>query len=69
MWRGSRVLRMELEIEPLEELRSDPWNSYYCVRWAWSDEAAELARAVNEARFVTDAKRFEAPHYIEISDT
>lgn len=68
VWRGSRVLRMELELEPLEELKSDPWNSYYCVRWAWSDEAAELSRAVNEARFVTDAKRFESPHYVEISD-
>jgi alpha-mannosidase len=69
VWRGSRVLRIELEIETVEELKSDPWNSYYCVRWAWSDEAAELARAVNEARFVTESKRFEAPHYIEISDT
>lgn len=69
VWRGSRVLRVELELDPLEELKSDPWNSYYCVRWAWSDEAAELSRAVNETRFVSDAKRFEAPHYIEIADT
>jgi alpha-mannosidase len=69
VWRGSRVMRIELELEPLEELKSDPWNSYYCVRWAWSDEAAELARAVNEARFVTEAKRFEAPQYVEITDT
>lgn len=68
VWRGSRILRIELELDPIEDLKSDPWNSYYCVRWAWSDEAAELSRAVNEARFVTDAKRFEAPHYIEIAD-
>jgi alpha-mannosidase len=69
VWRGSRVLRMELDLETLAELKSDPWNSYYCVRWAWSDEAAELARGVNDTRFVTDAKRFEAPHYVEITDT
>lgn len=68
VWRGSRVLRIEVELEPHEELKSDPWNSYYCVRWAWNDEAAEVARAVNETRFATEAKRFEAPHYIEIDD-
>ncbi len=68
VWRGSRVLKVEIELDPIEELRSDPWNSYYCVRWAWNDEAAELARGVNETRYVTEAKRFESPHYIEISD-
>src|SRR5262249_27891315 len=42
MWRGSRVLHVEIELDPDEEPRADPWNSYYCCRFAWSDESAEL---------------------------
>ncbi|HTN74907.1 MAG TPA: hypothetical protein VL096_06660 [Pirellulaceae bacterium] len=68
VWRGSRVLKIEVELEPIAELRSDPWNSYYCLRWAWSDEAAQVVRAVNETRFETEARRFEAPHYIDVAD-
>jgi alpha-mannosidase len=68
VWRGSRVLKIEIELEPKAELKSDPWNSYYCLRWAWGDEAAEVVRMVNEVPTPTDAKRFEAPQYIEIAD-
>jgi alpha-mannosidase len=46
----------------------DPWNSYYCCRFAWSDELAELTRTVNETRQPATEKRFESPHYIEIGD-
>jgi alpha-mannosidase len=68
VWRGSRVLKIEIELDPVAELKSDPWNSYYCLRWAWGDEAAEVVRMVNEVPVPTDAKRFEAPQYTEIAD-
>ena len=42
LWRGSRVLHVEVELDPAEEPRADPWNSYYCCRFAWPDELAEL---------------------------
>ncbi len=67
LWRGSRVLHVEVELEPVEELRADPWNSYYCCRFAWSDELAEIFRTVNETRQPAGEKRFEAPHYFELS--
>ncbi len=66
IWRASRILRIEIELDPLEPLRADPWNSYYAARFAWSDAAAELLRGVHGGRHPTEAKRIEAPEFIEI---
>lgn len=69
LWRGSRVLNVEIELDPRAEPKADPWNSYYACRFAWSDEAAELWRAVNQGRHTVSANRFEAPNYLEIDDS
>jgi alpha-mannosidase len=66
VWRGSRVLRIDIELYPKEELKSDPWNSYFACRFAWGDEAAELFRTVHQQRHLTTTKYLESPHYIEI---
>jgi alpha-mannosidase len=68
LWRGSRVLHVHVELDPIEEPRADPWNSYYCCRFAWADELVELFRTVNETRQPVGEKRFESPHYVELSD-
>ncbi|MFO7688128.1 MAG: hypothetical protein R6V60_18780, partial [Desulfobacterales bacterium] len=59
LWRGSRVLRIEIELDPKQEPKSDPWNSYYGCRFAWSDEAAALSRTVNQTRQPVESRRFE----------
>lgn len=64
--RGSRVLQVEIEITPEAELRADPWNSYYCFRLAWADEAADLYRSVGGIRERTGSRRLEAPLFVEI---
>lgn len=66
IWRGSRVLEVEVELEPREEPRADPWNSYYCARFAWPDETAEIFRTIHQTRQPATGKQFEAPHYIDI---
>jgi alpha-mannosidase len=66
--RGSRVLQLEVELDPQTECGPDPWNSYYALRFAWASEAAELWRTVNDTRHRTTARRFEAPLYVEIDD-
>ncbi len=66
--RGRRVIELELEIKPNEPLTIDPWRHYYCSRFAWPNEAAELWRSVNETRCAIVESRFEAPNYIEIVD-
>lgn len=66
VWRGSRILAIDIELDPVVEPQADPWNSYYACRFAWNDEAAELFRAVHQQRHPVPGKQFEAPHYVEI---
>jgi alpha-mannosidase len=69
LWRGSRVLLIDVELEPIQEPRHEAWSSYYAARFAWGDETASLWRGVHQARQAAESKRFEAPHYIEIEST
>ncbi|MCR4415150.1 MAG: hypothetical protein NUV77_22240, partial [Thermoguttaceae bacterium] len=64
--RGSRVLRMEIELDIERQPGPEPWKSYYAARFAWSDETAETYRAVSLAAQPTEARRIEAPHYVDI---
>lgn len=66
VWRASRVLEIDVELEPLSEPTSDAWNSYYACRFAWNDEAATLAASVNQTRQEVQKQRLEAPLYVEI---
>lgn len=68
LWRGSRVLQIEVELDPTAELKSDPWNSYYALRFAWANEAADVLRSAQQSCHPAEAKRIEAPHYLEIAD-
>lgn len=68
LMRGSRVLVLDIQLEPGEDLDVDPWNSYYGARFAWGTEAADVRRAVNMTRFASSLKRLEAPHFVEIED-
>lgn len=68
LWRGSRVLLLDIELNPHSECSRDPWNSYYAARFAWANEAAELYRSANLTRQPAKNKRFEAPLYVEIDD-
>ncbi len=68
IWRGSRVLHVDIELDPKAECKTDPWSSYFAARFAWANESAELFRSVNESRYLTTAKRIEAPQYIELVD-
>lgn len=68
LWRGSRVLGLEVELAPLEEPRADPWNSYYACRFAFPNEASDLYRNVHFACHPAKGKRLEAPLYLEMSE-
>lgn len=66
--RGSRLAELTLRLDIVELPEGDPWQSYYCSRFAWSDEAADLRRSITGTSQPTDAKRLEAPHFVEIRD-
>jgi alpha-mannosidase len=67
LWAGSSVVEIDLTLDPVTLPKADPWNSYYALRWAWSDELLELYRDVHETRHRTDAKRIESPRFVEIA--
>jgi len=64
--RARRVLEIDIELEPLEEPRADPWKSYFCSRVAWAAAGANLWRGVHWARRPTLARKIVAPEYLEI---
>jgi alpha-mannosidase len=68
VWSTSRVIRVEIELDEVEDPKADPWNSYYAARFAWPHEAASLYRGVAGARSKTEAARIEAPEYIDIDN-
>jgi alpha-mannosidase len=68
VWRGVRIIGLEIELDVREEPRADPWNSYYAIRFAWSNEAAELFRSVGGVMQPSANRRIEAPQFIEIRD-
>lgn len=63
---GSRVIEIELEIDPRREPGGDPWNSYYAARFAWPKDTPALYRSVNQATVASEAARLEAPQFVEI---
>ena len=66
LWRGGRVVEMEIELEPEAEPGANPWDSYYAARFAWNDATANLYRSVSQLSFPTDANLLEAPHFIDV---
>lgn len=66
--RGSRILRLSIELDPKDSLSSDPWNSYYAIRSAWQNEACDIYGSLQETRQKLTAKRFEAPLFVQIDD-
>lgn len=64
--RGTPVLWLDVEIQPLVELEADPWQHYIASRFAWPDESAALYRDVGLVAEATDIRRIAAPHYVEI---
>jgi alpha-mannosidase len=63
---GSRVIEVEVEIDPRRELAADPWNSYCAARFAWANDAPALYRSVNQATVASEATRLDAPQFVEI---
>ena len=68
LWRGSRVLQLEIELKPAVDLRDDPWEDYFACRFAWADVAAHLYRNIGGVRQQTESRRIESPLYLQIDD-
>ncbi len=67
--RSSRVIELEIELEPKVELSDKAWRNYFACRWAWAGSEATLFRSILGGRFETSAKRIEAPLNLEIVES
>lgn len=68
LWRGRRVLDIDIMLDPVKMPDGEPWTNYFGVRWAWLDSTAALTRSVLGTAQPVGQDRFESPHYIEIAD-
>lgn len=64
--RGCPDIRMKFKIVPQIDLSDKPWENYFCSRWAWHDEAAEIRRESLGSRFFLLEEKIEAPNLIDI---
>lgn len=67
LWRGSRILLLDVRLEIDEEPAADPWNCYYALRFAWGDETAELYQTQHESRQRVGSGKFESPLYVDVA--
>jgi alpha-mannosidase len=66
VWRGSRVIEIEIELDPVRLPEEKPWNSYYACRFAWHDDSSSLFRSVNLANQPTEIAQLESPLFLDI---
>lgn len=67
LWAGSRVIEVQVDLDAADDLRADAWNSYYALRWAWPGTGTtDLRRSVNLGSHESEARKLEAPHYLEL---
>ena len=64
--RGSRVLELQIDLEMERLPSSNPWDSYYAVRFAWGDATADVVRSVNSVALPSEVSRLEAPYFVDI---
>ncbi|MEZ6116086.1 MAG: hypothetical protein R3C28_05875 [Pirellulaceae bacterium] len=70
--RGSRFATINVQLEDAPAMQKllggDPWNSYLAARFAWSSEATDIYRYVNDRRYKTTNSRFESPLAVNLDD-
>ena len=64
--RQSRVLECSVKIEPNVELTEPQWDSYFGLRFAWSDNSLELRGGINHAAYPISMDRIQAPLFVDL---
>lgn len=64
--RGSRLLDLHIELDPEMQPDPEPWKSYYCARFAWDDESAELRRGLHGVARPASSTCLESTQFVEI---
>ncbi len=65
--RGKPIVEIEIELTEVKVPDGDPWNNYFCSRFAWDDSGAALTRCLLDGAYGFGGERFESTEYIEIA--
>lgn len=65
--RSKPVIEIEIELTDVKVPDGDPWNNYFCSRFAWDDSTAAITRCLLDGAYGFGNERFESTEYIEIA--
>lgn len=65
VFRTKPILKFDVQLDPVVEPDGNPWENYYASLFAWPDDV-EVARSVGLGTHVTERRRVEAPHFIDL---
>ena len=68
IWRGSRLLQLNIQIDLKRSLLEEPWSSYVALRTAWANESAVLFGVLGGNRQTLPRGRLISPNFIEIDE-
>ena len=67
LWRGSRTLWLAMELNPYSgEGGEDPWQTYWCSRFAWKTGTPSCTRDLHMGHHATQRNRIEAPGFLQL---
>jgi alpha-mannosidase len=64
--RASRVLEIEVELDPIRMPEGNPWDCYFGWRFAWGSELVDVFRDVHSGSVGVDVDCIESPRFIEV---
>jgi len=64
--RASRVLEIEVELEPIRHPEGNPWDCYFGWRFAWGSELVDVFRDVHSGIAGVDVDCIESPRFVEV---
>ena len=68
IWRGRRVVEIDIELDVDHMPEENPWTNYIACRFAWNDSTASLTRSLLHGAQTFQGERFESPYYLEIAE-
>ncbi len=60
-------IEIEVELSDVKVPDGDPWNQYFCLRFAWDDSAAAITRCLLDGAQGFGGERIETTEYLEIA--
>ena len=66
LMRGVPEIIFDITLDPITLPQKNAWQSYYANRFVWGEPACDIFRSVGMQAVKTDARKIEAPLFIDI---